>query len=67
MQAYFTSELQPPPRNESCKLQTRLVTINKMALDAGPEVEALMSDSDDELPIGWEMRSTDDGKVYYVE
>ena len=38
-----------------------------MALDAGPEVEALMSDSDDELPIGWEMRSTDDGKVYYVE
>ena len=32
-----------------------------------PEVEALMSDSDDELPVGWEMRVTEDGKVYYVE
>ena len=38
-----------------------------MALDGGPEVEALMSDSEDELPVGWEMRTTEDGKVYYVE
>ena len=38
-----------------------------MAVDVLPEVEALMSDSDDELPVGWEMRTTEDGKVYYIE
>jgi len=38
-----------------------------MAVDVLPEVEALMSDSDDELPVGWEMRTTEDGKVYYID
>ena len=38
-----------------------------MALDGGPEVEALISDSEDELPPGWEIRTTDDGRAYYVE
>eukprot|EP00794_Sanderia_malayensis_P018717 gene18716-20606_t len=32
-----------------------------------PEVEALISDSEDELPVGWEMRTTDDGKIYYID
>lgn len=70
---FFRGSTPPPDRpatrilDTPLHMQTRLASINKMALDAGPEVEALMSDSDDELPIGWEMRTTDDGKVYYVE
>ena len=31
------------------------------------EVEHLLTDSEDEqLPSGWEMRVTEDGKVFYV-
>jgi len=31
------------------------------------EIEHLLTDSEDEqLPSGWEMRVTDDGKVFYV-
>jgi len=30
------------------------------------ESGAFDTDSDDELPSGWEQRLTDDGKVYYV-
>jgi len=30
-------------------------------------LEDLISDSDDELPVGWEMRVTDDGRVFYVD
>lgn len=30
-------------------------------------VEALISDSEDELPSGWEMRVTDEGRVFYVK
>ena len=30
-------------------------------------LEELISDSDDDLPTGWEMRVTDAGRVFYVE
>jgi len=31
------------------------------------QLEDLISDSEDELPSGWEVRTTEDGKVYYVD
>ena len=31
------------------------------------KLEELFTDSEDELPTGWEMRVTDAGRVFYVE
>ncbi len=56
--------------NDSTQFTTVIQTTIKMAdelASVAPEVEALISDSDDDLPVGWEMRTTDDGKVYYIE
>ena len=34
---------------------------------ADAQLEDLLTDSDDELPSGWEVRVTDAGRVFYVE